>query len=65
MTPSGRRVAVEMTALRDVQLEAHEVDPGSLLDEAMLGRQPGVDLQKSGRPGVAHVEERQGRDAAV
>ena len=59
------RLAVEAAALRDVQLQPHEVDAGRLLDEGVLGRQPRVDLEEAGRSAVGRVEEGDGGDAAV
>ena len=52
------RLALEMAALTDVKLEAHEVDTGGLLDEAVLSRRPRIRLEEAGRAAAANIDER-------
>ncbi len=61
----GRRVALEPTAGRDVQLGLHQVDPGGELGDRVLDLQPGVDLEERERPVAGVVEELDGGGAAV
>ena len=65
-TPRGVGwLAVEAAAEPDVQLQAHEVDAGRLLDEGVLGWQPRIDLEEAGWAAAGHVDERDRGDAAV
>ena len=58
-------LAVEAAAEPDVQLQAHEVDAGRLLDDGVLGRQSRIDLEEAGWAAAGHVDERDRGDAAV
>ena len=62
---SAGLLAVELPAVRHVQLEPDQVDAGGQLGDRVLDLQPGVDLEE-GEPLLARVvEELDGRRAAV
>ncbi len=60
-----RRRAGEPAALRDVQLQLHQVQPGGRLGHRVLDLQPGVDLHEQEAPGVRVDQELHGARVAV
>ena len=65
MTARWRRLVIEPAAEGNLELCAHEVDPGRLFDEAVLGWQPRVDLEEAWRLGTGVVQEGHGGHTPV